>query len=137
MDDILYPVFAAASLVGKLAVNPIGLVLIVAGLACGIFRRPWYLAPLLAAIYTAVTIGYALSGLGHGSSSLNKSLEYKQVLFAYTVIALLAYGLGRVIGRRIAPGRTGMSSERETLLVVVLTIAAVVLTPVLLRLLLP
>ena len=130
MDDVL----RAASFVAALAVRPIGLVLMAAGLACGIFRRPWYVAPFLAPIYTVETVFFVVSlmgglGLGHPAdrySLLHKLFVYGLFLWAYTVFSFPAYGLGRWIGRRIAPGQADMRGPREVLIVIALMIATVI-----------
>jgi hypothetical protein len=125
MDGGLSAIWDTATIV-KLAAGPFGLVLLVAGLACGIFRRPWYLAPFLAAIYTMCTIGYGLSGIGHGSSPEVRLLGYRQYLLAYTVIPVLAYGLGRGIGLIVNPHQASMRGSGQIGLVTGLTVAAVI-----------
>jgi hypothetical protein len=131
MDDGLN----AASFATELAVC---LMLMVVGLGCGIFRRPWYLAGFLAVISMATSLLYDVSArglrLGHeepvnrAEESLSPGyslLQYSVFLSACTVFPLLAYGLGCWIGRRIVPGQAEIRGPREMLFVVALTLAAV------------
>jgi hypothetical protein len=118
------------------------LMLMVVGLGCGIFRRPWYLAMFLFVISMAVSLQYDVSvrglRLGHDEpgdrleDSLSPGyslLQYSLFLSVCTVFPVLAYGLGRWMGRRIIPRQAEMRGSREMLFAIALTLAAVI-TPI-------